>query len=272
MTAPASLLPAAPRGILRVTGADRVRFLHGQTTQDVKKLKPGEGAQALAVTNKGKVLGMLLLLADEDAIWVETDPERAAPLKAAWERMIIMDDVALSDRSSHLGVVALSGDGARGLLAAAAGREVPDLPPLGHAPVPLAGQQARLVRACRAGGPGLEFWTMAAYTAPLRGSLQRAGALPLEPAGEEALRIRNGIPRYGVDVTEDHLPQEAGFDEDTGWVSYTKGCFVGQETIARLHHLGQVQKRLCLVEEGGRPALAYRKRAEALTPVSPRLA
>lgn len=259
------LLPPAPRGLLRISGADRVRFLHGQTTQDIKKLKPGEGAQALALTNKGRVLALLLVLADEDALWVETDPGRAAFLKTAWEKVIVMDDVEISDRSESLGVVALSGADAPAFLARASRDAVPEPPPLGHAPFSLGGQQARLVRACRAGGAGLELWTLAAYTGPLRGALERAGALPVD---EEALRIRNGIPRYGTDVTEENLPQEAGFDEDTGWISYAKGCYVGQETIARLHNLGQVQKRLCVTPEG----LVYRKRGEAGTPVAPRLA
>ena len=95
---PVRLLPPAPRGILRLRGTDRARFLHGLTTQEVKKLPPGRGAAALSVSQKGRVQAMLALLADPDALWVETDPERAGFLKAAWEKLVISDDVAIEDR------------------------------------------------------------------------------------------------------------------------------------------------------------------------------
>lgn len=255
-----ALLPATPRGLLRIAGADRARFVHGQTTQDIKRLKPGEGAQALALTPKGKVLAVLLVLAGDDALWIETDADRAPVLKQAWERLIVMDDVTIEDRSAETGIVALSGKDALTFLAGTAGAPLPELAPLAHAPVPLVGHAARIVRACRAGGPGAEVWLPAAFSGAFRATLARAGATE---ADETALRAVQGMPRYGIEVTEEHLPQEAGFDEDTGWISYAKGCYVGQETVARLHHLGQVQKRLCRISDGGPPRLGYLKRGEA---------
>ncbi len=206
------LLPLIPRGLLRLTGADRVKFLHGLTTGNVKALKPGEAHRSVHTSPKGKVLALLSVLADADCLWVETDAARVAWLKATWEKGIIMEDVAIEDRSSQISVTALAGEG-----------DLPSVPP-----------GAKLLPFCRT-GPGREVWASPAFHPPLPA---------LDEAGEEALRISNLMPRFGVDLTEENLPQEGGLDEDTGWISYSKGCYVGQETIARLHNLGQVSQRL----------------------------
>lgn len=224
------LLPAIPRGILRLAGADRARFLHGMATSHVKGLKPGESQRSLHVSAKGKVLAMLSILAEADALWVETDADRVAFLKAALEKMVIMDDVVIEDRSSDFSVIALAGEG--NLLQGLSGKR------LGF---------------CRT-GPGAELWVPPADADRIRQALLTKGAVLLDAEGEEALRIANAMPRFGVDVTDQNLPQEAGLDEDTGWISYAKGCYVGQETIARLHALGQVQQRLAVLKLQGKTA------------------
>ncbi len=220
-----ALLPVLPRGILRLAGADRVRFLQGMTTNHVKALKPGESQRSLHVSQKGKVLALLTVLAEVDFLWVETDADRAAWLKAALEKMLIMDDVIIEDCSSGLAVLAL----------------------LGRHPPPLTSPTLRRVRASRVGGDGWELWVPRVELGAQRPSLLEAGARLIGAEEEELLRMERGMPRFNVDVSEENLPQEARLDEDTGWISYSKGCYVGQETIARLHSMGQVRQRLALL-------------------------
>ncbi len=252
-----TLLPLIPRGILRLTGPDRVKFLHGLTTGNVKALKPGESHRSLHTSPKGRVLALLGVYAESDALWVETDADRLAWLKASWEKVIIMEDVKIEDRSTELLVTALAGR---------------------SSPFPQTPDMPICLPFCRT-GPGIEVWATPHETAIFRDGLCKTGTPLLDEAGEEALRIANGMPRYGVDLTEENLPQEGGLDEDTGWISYSKGCYVGQEPIARLHHLGQAAQRLALlkVPEGeilppGTPVLSGESPAGRVTSSCPGMA
>ena len=239
-------------GKLRLTGTDRVRFLNGLFTNDVAKLKPGEGCYAVMLTIKGKVLADALILCDEDALWLDLDGQLVEKVKLTLDRHLIVDDVVIEDHSGALDEVAIGGEGARAALEAALGVALPSLEPLGH--VRLGGTRVVAVRELGSDGYRViggarqiadQIVAQIAQRTAEHGGAPRAWLAPDEA---ELLRIEAGEPRYGVDMGEDHLPIESRLDHA---VSHTKGCYMGQEVIARVTARGQINRRLCGLKLAG---------------------
>jgi folate-binding protein YgfZ len=235
-------------GIVRASGPDRVRFLNGMFTNDVASLAPGRGLHAAMLTVKGKLLGDALIfrevgadVPDEGAFLVDVVAEAADKVRAALERHLIVDDVTLEERVGALGVL---GEGAREALSSLLDAALPSEP---YAIVRVGDRAVACVRSL-----GLEELRVYGDTRALAAELSARGARPLDEREAEALRIAAGEPRYGVDMGEDVLPLEARLDDA---VSMTKGCYMGQEVIARLTARGHINKRLCgLRLDGDRPA------------------
>lgn len=247
-------------GVIRATGPDRVRFLNGMLTNDVAKLPAGAGLHAAMLTVKGKLLGDMLVLADEDALLVDVVGSARAKVREAFERHLIVDDVLLEDEAAPLGLL---GEEAQAALAAALGVPEAELPAerYGHrrfpgaSPAGPAGSDAvRVVRVAELGLPGFRVYG----AGPALGErLAAAGARPLGEGEAEARRVAVGEPRYGVDMGEDQLPMEARLDDA---VSLTKGCYMGQEVIARLTARGHINRKLVgLRLDGEAPAPAGAK-------------
>jgi folate-binding protein YgfZ len=232
-------------GKLRTVGRDRVRFLNGLLTNDVAALRPGEGCHAAMLTVKGRVIAEGIVLADEDALWIDVEPALAAKVLATLERHAIVDDVSFEDQSAALDEIGVYGEGARAALEAVLGA-LPELPRHGH----LRRGETRVV-AVR--DLGLDGYRLIGGARPIAARLaDRADWIADDEA--EVLRVEAGVPRYGVDVGEDHLPIEARLDDA---ISHTKGCYMGQEPIARLAARGHVNRRLCgLRLDGDGPAPA----------------
>jgi aminomethyltransferase len=249
LCAGAALLDLSLRGRLRLTGRDRASFLHNMVTNDVLGLRPGGGCDAVKLTLQGKIEGTMHILCDQDALWCDVDPGAAAAVQAALERHRIMEDVVIEDRSREWVLLALQGPRAAEVLAAA---EV----------------SARIVPRDHCGEGGFDIWLTAADAVSGWRALIAAGA---RPAGLQALdrrRVEAGIPWFGSELTPEYFPMEAGLE--AGWISYTKGCYLGQETISRLHHLGHVNRHLRgLLPEGeiarGTTLAAGDKRAGIVT-------
>jgi folate-binding protein YgfZ len=232
--------PLRPRALLHAAGPDAVDFLHRMLTQDVKGLPAGGAAHFALLEVKGHLVAEGQLVLRPDGVLLDVDPAAAAELRAQLEAKVIMDDVTFTDLSASWRVLPLLGPGA----AAAAEAQATWL--------------SRWVNR-RRGVPSLDLLVPAARAEPLRAALLAAGAAPLDDDDLEALRISGGVGRWGAELDGSRLPMEAGLIADA--VSFTKGCYLGQEVVARATARGQVQRGLVLLRlpEGaaaGSPLLA----------------
>jgi folate-binding protein YgfZ len=263
LTKGCGLVDRSERGKLALSGAEAVEFLNGQVTNELVGLKPGGGCYAAFLTHKGKMLGDLRILAvgenpDVEPSELLLDTERVA-LQALFDmirRFKVGYDVELHKRTLESSLLSLVGPGADGIVARAfhddsAAEPDPLKPHPGetldwdgtreheHMLVSMEGTTVRLIRT----DVGLDLLFDAAAIDALRGALLSAGAVDVSEAAAEVVRVESGRPRYGIDLDESTIPQEAGLNERA--VSFTKGCYVGQETVARLHYRGKPNRHLC---------------------------
>jgi folate-binding protein YgfZ len=234
------LLDRSERGKLALTGTDAVEFLNGQITNELSDLAPGEGRYAAFLTHKGKMLGDLRVLAlprpgAGGELELALDTERAA-LQALFDmirRFKVGYRVELHKRTLEHGLLSLIGPAAAKLAGADPG-------PQEHANerVEIDGIEALAIRT----DLGIDLLCAAEDTAALTSALSARGAQPVGEAAVECLRIEHGRPRYGIDLDESVIPQEAGLNDRA--VSFTKGCYVGQETVARLFYRGKPNRHL----------------------------
>ena len=213
--APAGAWLPGPRTLLRLTGEDRIRFLNGQVTQDLKKLQPGHAVRSAVITAKGKLEADCRIGATAEALWIETNASLRESLRTRLEKFIVADDVTVEDVSDSYQLA-----------------HFPTLP----APPPDAPKDCLSFSTARFREPGLDLWIPASSTWK-----PEASSLP----DWEPLRITRGLPLWGVDAGPDTLPPEAGFESDA--ISSTKGCYIGQEVISRLRSVGHVNRHLCIL-------------------------
>jgi folate-binding protein YgfZ len=233
------LLDRSERGKLALSGADAVEFLNGQVTNELADLRPGEGRYAAFLTHKGKMLGDLrvLAVAAQDGAGVELllDTERSA-LQALFDmirRFKVGYRVELHKRTLETGLLSLIGPDAFAVAGIDPGEDE-------HAnvDVEIDGIEALAIRT----DVGIDLLCESGQTEALAAALQQRGATPIGEDAAECLRVERGRPRYGLDLDDSVIPQEAGLNERA--VSFTKGCYVGQETVARLHYKGKPNKHL----------------------------
>jgi len=254
LTQGCGLVDRSERGKLALTGPGAVEFLNGQVTNELADLRPGEGRYAAFLTNKGKMLGDLRILAvgvdTADALATGSnaagspgelllDTERVA-LQALFDmirRYKIGYHVELHKRTLESGLLSLVGPSAGACLTRARGPELPAAEH-SHAPGEIGGVPVRAI----ATAEGVDVLCDAPNLDTVRASLTDAGAVNVEEATAEIVRVERGRPRYGVDLDESVIPQEAALNERA--VSFTKGCYVGQETVARLHYRGKPNRHL----------------------------
>jgi folate-binding protein YgfZ len=230
------LLDRSERGKLALTGTQAKEFLQGQVTNDVVALTPGQGCYAAFLTQKGKMLGDLRVLDSGDELLLDTERGALQELFNMIRRFKIGFDAELHKRTVERGLLSLIGPDARrlaGAEAAGLGREEH-----ANAAATIAAAPVRLV----ATDVGVDVICAAEQTAAVRGALLAAGAVAVEEADAETLRVEHGRPRYGIDLDDTTIPQEAGLNDRA--VSFTKGCYVGQETVARLHYKGKPNRHL----------------------------
>ena len=239
----AGLLDLSLRGKLRLTGADRSTFLHNMLSNDVLALRPGHGCNAAKLSLQGKMEGALHVLCLEDALWCDVDPGAAAHVLEGLRKHLIMEDAKIEDVSDEWALVALQGPQSTHVLAAAGAVAPAPGAALDHQPARIGDATVRVVRNDHCGAGGFDLWIEAADAAAVWYALVAAGARPVGLAALDVRRIEAGIPWFGSEITGEQFPQEAGLE--AGWISYTKGCYLGQETISRLHHLGHVNRALC---------------------------
>lgn len=238
-------------GRLEIAGADRQRFLNGQVTCDVKTLEPGRSTYGFFVSPKGRVVADATILALAESHLLELPPATAGPIRERLEKYILVDRVEVSSCEDRV-LVSLVGPRAEPISSRLA--PLPEVPG-GHSEEEVLGVPVRLVRRPLWGLDAVSLWVPAAAAAELFEELLEHGRQEgLALVGFRALeiaRIERGVPRFGPDFGPDHFPQETGLDEA---VSYTKGCYLGQEVVARIHYRGQVNRALVgLLYEGEAP-------------------
>lgn len=233
----AALVDLGYRVLVVASGADRVSFLHGMLTNDIAGLRPGEGCPALLLTIQGRVTADLRVAVLPEEILLDVDVRARADLQAALEALIIADDVTLADPREATALIALEGPQAMALLPS----EIQELPPYAHAVASIAGVPARIVRASEVKGPGAIAHVPAARASRLWDALVRAGARPCGLEALEGRRVEVGVPRIGLDMGAGTLSLELPL---THAVSDRKGCYLGQEVVARGTARGQVRRTL----------------------------
>jgi len=231
----AAVRDLSDRGLVRVTGADRVRFLNGMLANDIAALEPGEVAPSLLLDRKGHVLAELWVLVEPEAILLDVAPGLEAELAGVLEKHIIADDVALASLSAEVAQLGLEGPAAReaapalGVTALALGR---------FERVDFAGESLIAIAGGSLGDDGLRVLVPRAALGRVRVAL----ALPeLSREAAEVLRIEAAIPALGRDLTTRNFPQEARLERA---FSLSKGCYVGQEIVARIASRGAVNRLL----------------------------
>jgi folate-binding protein YgfZ len=229
-----AVLDRSERGKLALSGAAAKEFLQGQVTNDVEALTPGTGCYAAFLTPKGKMLGDVRVLDAGDELLLDTERAALQSLFNMIRRSSIGYDVQLHKRTLERGLLSLLGPES----ARVAG--VPELSADEHAHV-VAGLGGVSVRAIRTDA-GVDLLPRSADVNTVRAAARAAGADLISDAVGECLRVEAGLPRYGVDLDDTVIPQEAGLNERA--VSFTKGCYVGQETVARLHYRGKPNRYL----------------------------
>ena len=241
----AVLLDRSERLRVEVAGPDRAKFLHNLTTNDVKRLPAGQGVEAFVTSPQGKTLGYVTLLAADDRIWLRTDPVVEGPVLPHLAKYGVFDDVTVVDATASTFELHLAGPRAADLLEAT-GAGLPDDGPLRHRTAEIAGVAVRVVRESPFGAGGLTLIGprdgSPAVLAAVRAAGEGFGLADLDGPTAEALRVEAGTPAAGRDVTPDNLPQEVARDDRA--INFVKGCYLGQETVARIDALGHVNKLL----------------------------
>lgn len=240
------LLDLTFRSRLCLTGNDRLRFLNGQVTNNVKDLKPGTGCYAALVTAKGKLQSDLNVYCLPDEVLLDFEPGLSALVTERFEKFVIADDVQVVDVAPHYGLLSLQGPKAAEVLANVfPSLQLPTTPLVFVSLSEPALGEIYCVNQPRGASAGFDlFIPVAALEAAADRLLRAVQSLGGHPCGWQALetiRIESGLPRFGADMDESNLAPEA---IESRAISYSKGCYIGQEVIARIRTYGQVAKSL----------------------------
>jgi folate-binding protein YgfZ len=228
------LVDRSERGKLALTGTEGKSFLQGQVSNDVEALTPGTGCYAAFLTPKGKMLGDVRILDAGAELVLDTERVALQELFNMIRRFSVGYDVQLHKRTLQQGLLSLIGPSSA---------DVAGVGGLGqaehwHVAGELEGTAVRWIRT----DLGVDLLCEAGDTDELASALERRGAQPVSDAVADCMRIETGRPRYGIDLDETVIPQEA--DLNARAVSFTKGCYVGQETVARLFYRGKPNRQL----------------------------
>ena len=256
----AGLIDRSLVGKVEVTGRDRVSFLQGMLTNDLKILEPGRGCPAAFLDAHGKVQTFLSVFVAADRLLLELPPAMTGKTLQLLDKFLISEKVEFTDVTEAFACFSLQGPAAARVLADLTGSSV-SLEPYHHEERQANGAATRIIRVDETGETGFHCWVPAGHGASLWAALLEAGKpLGLRPVGLAALnslRVEAGVPWYGHDVDESVLLPEIPLDP---LVSYTKGCYIGQEIVARVKYRGHVNRRLSgFVLDGDRvPAFGAR--------------
>lgn len=211
-------LDLSARAKFRVTGADRFRFLNGQITNDLRKASETTSIEACVLNAKGKLDAHVFITAVGESFLIDAESDLREILRARLERYVIADDVEIQDVTDEFSLFHALTE---------------------HSPMP---EHGRIVSARRFAAPGWDVWSDWASHDSVRSELSPAFAFT-DSVAAEVMRIEQGLPRWGRELTKEIIPIEANLEERT--IDYEKGCYIGQEVISRMKMSGQTNKRLC---------------------------
>ena len=236
-----ALFDVSDRNQIELTGADRAKFLHNFCTNNVLALKAGQGCEAFITNVKGRVLGHVFILSGDKSLWLETVADAEDTLLSHLDRYIITENVQLHGRSADYGELFVSGPNSAARLDHL-GLSADSLRSCEHRTANYAGVALSLRRVDLLGQPGFLLSCPRPNLGDLWSRLVDAGIRPAGSSAFDALRIEAGTPLYGIDITDENLAQEVGRTKQA--ISFTKGCYLGQEPIARIDALGHVNRQL----------------------------
>ena len=214
-----ALFDLSARAKLRLTGADRLRYLNGQISNDARKASEAQAIHACVLSAKGKINGDIFVTADGDSFLLDADAATGEALAARLDRYIIADDVQIEEVTEQFSLFHVT-------------RDAPPTPP----------PDSKSVRADRFACAGTDIWVAIARHDEVRAELSGRFRVCDEECAE-TFRIERGVPRWGRELTDEIIPTEANMEAAA--IDYAKGCYIGQEVISRIKMSGQTNKRLC---------------------------
>jgi folate-binding protein YgfZ len=247
LTASAALIDLSFRSRICLLGPDREKFLHGQVTNEILRLNVGQGTYAALVTAKGKMESDLFVYKLKDELLLDFEPGLTQRVTERLNRYVIAEDVQIVDVAPHYGLLSVIGPKAANTLHSSR-LPVPDTALSWISNASESGE-IYVVNNPRFRIPAFDLFVPLAQMLPTAQSLEQSGTRWAGFDALETVRIENGIPRFGVDMSENTLPQEAELQDRA--ISFAKGCYIGQEVIARIRTYGQVAKALRLLQVNG---------------------
>jgi folate-binding protein YgfZ len=237
----AGLFDLSMRGRVEVSGAEAVQFLNGLITNDVKALAEGEWMTAAFPNVQGRLLASVRVLRRGDAFLFDTEAATHAAVSKTLERFTLAGDFRVRDLTNETALLSVQGAGARSRVGAALGESATSVERGRALETRVGAMPVTLLRATHTGEDGFDLIVSAADAETLWRRLTEAGAQPVGLDAQDVLRVEAGVPRFGADISEANVVLEAVAPDA---VSFTKGCYIGQEIIARIHWRGHVAKKL----------------------------
>src|SRR5208282_5653213 len=232
------------RGYLEFTGPDRVRYVNAVLTNDIKGLKENHGTVSLFLNPQGHIRAEIETYALGERLFCVSYATIRERLVAAMDKYIIMDDVTLTDRTDAYATVAAEGPKAAGVATAVSGVDLKRLDELEMREAKVGGVPCRISKRSPGGVPGAEFLVERGRAEEvwkiLAGAVRKEGGGPVGYRAVNTVRLENGTPWFGYDFGERQIPHEAGLQESH--ISYTKGCYTGQEIVERVRSRGHVNR------------------------------
>ena len=237
----AVIIERSSYGTVVMTGTDRASFLHALLTNDIAQLPVGRGVYAAYLTPQGRMIADVRVVETGNRMLLNVARDVAAPLAERFDKLIFSEDVHARDASNELVMIGVHGPSAARMIQQATGTSVADVADQFDN---VTTEWMTVVRDDGLGVPGYDVYVPAGEAAATRARLVEAGAVIASDDTAETLRIEAGRPRFGVDMSTDTIPLEAGLEDRA--ISFTKGCYVGQEVIVRVMHRGhgRVARRL----------------------------
>ena len=226
------------RAKVRLRGEDRVRWLNGMVTNNVRDLATGHGVYAFLLNPQGRILGDLHAYNRDESLWLDIDQSQVTKILEIFDHYIIMDDVEVENISGEFTAIGISGPKSLEVLQSA-GIQAPELQPLQLRDLQWEQIELTLIRGERERHESYEIWLAPENAQKLWDTLRKSGAISASSGALELYRIALGIPRYGQDIRERDLPQETNQEHA---LNFSKGCYVGQEIVERIRSRGAVHR------------------------------
>lgn len=233
----AAIFDVSDRTQIEITGSDRARFLNSFTSNDIKRLKSGEGCETFVTNLKGKVVAHLFVFCHEQSLWLDGTPGQTDAVVNHLKKYLLIEDAQILSRQSDRGELYVTGPLASQIL-----QLEPGLEACHHITRESSTESFDIRRADLLGQPGYLMSIPQSRMELIKRSLTGLGIPEGSTDLYESLRIAAGFPRYGADITDDHLAQEVARTKQC--ISFDKGCYLGQETIARLDAMGHTNREL----------------------------